>query len=63
MRSSDVPKHRSAAQVYNELRNCGMIQVEVFPSGWGVWAMETMEQESWACKALAEGAGHEISAG
>lgn len=64
MRSWDIPKQSSAAQVYKELRNCGMIQVNVFPSGWGAWTMETMEQESWGlCKGLAEGTGHGISVG
>ena len=43
----DIPKQSSAAQVYKELTNWGMILVEVFPGGWGAWSMETMEQESW----------------
>lgn len=46
-RSSDLLKQSSAAQVYKELRNCGMIRGEVFPGVWGGWTMETTEQERW----------------
>lgn len=64
MRLVDILKQSSAAQVCRELRNFGLIQVEVFPGGCGrVDNGDNGARELRVCKRLAEGAGYGILAG